>query len=105
MADYIDRKELIEILNRFAPEHYSALVNMLITKMPAADVVSKETHEAVRKALQAFAETDVVQVVRCKDCKHYIAGFCTRDINGRTNMFRMSENDYCSYGERKADNA
>ena len=47
---------------------------------------------------------DVQKTVRCKDCNHYIAGFCTRDINGRTNMFRMSENDYCSYGERKADN-
>lgn len=47
---------------------------------------------------------DVVEVVRCKDCNHYIAGFCARDINGRTNMFRMSENDYCSYGERKTDN-
>lgn len=46
---------------------------------------------------------DVVEVVRCKDCNHYIAGFCTRDINGRTNMFRMSENDYCSYGERKGN--
>lgn len=46
---------------------------------------------------------DVVEVVRCKDCKHYIAGFCTRDINERTNMFRMGEDDFCSYGERKAD--
>ena len=46
---------------------------------------------------------DVVEVVRCKDCNHYIVGFCTRDINGRTNMFRMSENDYCSYGERKGN--
>lgn len=46
---------------------------------------------------------NAVEIVKCKDCNHYIAGFCTRDINGRTNMFRMSENDYCSYGERKAD--
>ena len=43
---------------------------------------------------------NVVEVVRCKDCKHYIAGFCTRDINERTNMFRMGEDDFCSYGER-----
>ena len=44
---------------------------------------------------------DVVEVIRCKDCKHYIANYCTRDIKGRTNMFYMTENDYCSYGERK----
>ena len=34
--DLISRKALIENLNRFAPEHYSALVNDLIVKQPAA---------------------------------------------------------------------
>ena len=46
---------------------------------------------------------DVVEVVRCKDCKHYIASYCTRDIKGRTNMFYMTDNDYCSYGERREE--
>ena len=36
MGDLISRKRLIENLNRFAPEHYSALVNDLIVKQPAA---------------------------------------------------------------------
>lgn len=34
--DLISRKALIENLNRFAPEHYSALVNDLIVKQPTA---------------------------------------------------------------------
>ena len=34
--DLISRKALIEKLNRFAPEHYSALVNDLIVKQPTA---------------------------------------------------------------------
>ena len=34
--DLISRKVLIENLNRFASEHYSYLVNDLITKQPAA---------------------------------------------------------------------
>ena len=34
--DLISRKELIENLNKFAPEHYTALVNELIMKQPAA---------------------------------------------------------------------
>lgn len=46
-------------------------------------------------------KADVVEVVRCKDCKYYIANYCTRDINGRTNMFYMNADDFCSYGERK----
>ena len=36
--DYICRQELIENLNRFAPEHYSVLVNNLIIKQPSAKV-------------------------------------------------------------------
>lgn len=39
MAEYIEREALIEKLNKFAPEQYNALVNMLIEKQPAADVV------------------------------------------------------------------
>lgn len=48
---------------------------------------------------------DVVGVVRCKDCRYYVAQYCTRDIKGRTNMFYMCADDFCSYGERKEENA
>ena len=41
------------------------------------------------------------KVVHCSECKHHVTGYCFRDINGRTNMFRMFDNDFCSYGERK----
>ena len=34
--DLISRKSLIENLNKFAPEHYNALVNNLIAKEPTA---------------------------------------------------------------------
>lgn len=38
MIDYIERNELIKNLKYFAPEHYSGLIDNLITKQPAADV-------------------------------------------------------------------
>ena len=38
---------------------------------------------------------DVVEVVRCKDCKHYL--FCCRTIRTGGNR----PDDFCSYGERK----
>ena len=41
------------------------------------------------------------KVVHCSECKHHVTGYCFQDINGRTNMFRMFDNDFCSYGERK----
>lgn len=39
MSDYINRKSLIENLNRFAPEAYSRAVDLIICKEPAVDAV------------------------------------------------------------------
>lgn len=36
MSDLIDREKLIADLNKFAPEHYTALVNNIITQQPSA---------------------------------------------------------------------
>lgn len=80
MAKYIDRAELISNLKEFANEQLTTLIENLIQKQPTADVV---------------------EVVRCRDCKHYVANYCTRDIRGRTNMFYVSDNDFCSYGKTK----
>lgn len=38
MAEYIDRADLIQNLKKFAPEHYSDLINQLITKQPTVEV-------------------------------------------------------------------
>lgn len=87
MAEYINRAELIENLNKFAPEHYNASINQLITKQPTADVV---------------------EVVRCKDCKrcyekrtkrnNQLMRFCMR-MDG--NEYQVNANDFCSYGTPK----
>lgn len=49
MSRYIDREDLLKNLKQFAPEHLTPLIVMLIEKQPTADVV---------------------EVVRCKDCKY-----------------------------------
>ncbi len=53
---------------------------------------------------------DVVEVVRCKDCKHYKAfdrityGKNTAKACCRGAKRKVNENDYCSYGERREEN-
>ena len=49
-------------------------------------------------------KADFVEVVRCKDCRHYEAdiicegvGYCNEHQKG------MRENNFCSYGERWKD--
>lgn len=53
---------------------------------------------------------DVVEVVRCKDCKYYTESkyfapekMCYRykDNEGNKIGYIKSDNDFCSYGERK----
>lgn len=50
--------------------------------------------------------TDMIEVVRCEDCKHWHeeTGFC--EEHSRFDSFGMdwnmfTEDDFCSYGERK----
>ena len=66
----------------------------------------------VRNALAQTPTAEVVEVVRCKDCKHNPdnGGECDRSIThtGRdyvceVNTYRYIGIDYCSYGERRED--
>ena len=68
----------------------------------------------VEKTIDEQPTADVVEVIRCKDCKHYhqFTSFCEKnsyfyDDNGLScspadspcwTMF--ADNDFCSYGER-----
>lgn len=55
-------------------------------------------HRIVREAPIA----DVVEVVRCKDCKYYEIHKPTITLNCEREgkLVPMMPNDYCSYGER-----
>lgn len=78
-----------------------------------ADYISREAaidavdvgnlHRGIINALQAIISdipsADVVEVVRCKDCKefqanHHWCGFLKTDID---------PDGFCSYGERRSD--
>ena len=63
----------------------------------------------VATALDEAPDADVIEVVRCKDCKHYHR-YTDRHTNepshwGRCTDIHMDidlrENDFCCYGERK----
>ena len=74
-----DREKLLEILD-----------------VPISPHENVDPLEAVADYL---LDNDVVPVVRCKDCKHYVlhALACRHEnFNGIIPM-----NGYCSYGERK----
>lgn len=49
--------------------------------------------------LNKFPAADVVEVVRCRDCKWYQKGEC-RETGG---LMDVKPDDFCSYGERRCE--
>lgn len=86
MSEYINRASLINNLNTFAPEKYDALINDLILKEPAADVVERkkwipvterlpETEDHVLAATQNKKGTyNIVKAYYCHDLGTWAAG-------------------------------
>ena len=86
----------------------------------AAEKIAEKHGIPFGDLVDTFAEipaADVVEVVRCKDCKHYAAmvtdtvsgeletatwGICTKPWFN-SDEYDVHEDDYCSYSERKMD--
>lgn len=80
--EYINRNELLNVISTNVAEKHNERCSQLL--------------EAILLAPTA----DVVEVVRCKDCKCFILNMCGKS-NGLTGADKM---DFCSYGERRTDN-
>jgi len=65
---------------------------------------------SIGNAVVDVPASDVVEVVRCKDCKHWIAGHISDNDTfypPKCALVRdeRSNDDFCSYGERRVDDA
>ena len=79
-------------------------------KMPEYVVVKiMPDKKGTSYSLEVVADTDFVNVVRCKDCK-FLSHFTDGHLECRLlhdlrpvpcTYVRMQENDFCSYGERR----
>ena len=55
-------------------------------------------------------KSKLVEVVRCKDCKHYkthnrsVKWNCKALYCARSAVIRVKPDDFCSYGERRSEN-
>lgn len=86
MTDYIKREDAIEA-----------------ACMGCNDDFSNEPCEPsdcdITRKIMELPSADVVEVVRCKDCKKYNMDDCMM-IHGKKMNRNIFANDYCSYGER-----
>lgn len=93
---YIDVYELNKA--KFHPLPYTH-----ITPTDAdAESYKRGWNDAIDAIVSEAPAADVVEVCRCKDCKHYKTMFCKMDIwHKDITLYRADENDFCSYGVRK----
>ena len=54
-----------------------------------------------RKLMEDAPAVDAVEVVRCKDCKHYWKNVNTPGYAGKCT--HVEDDDFCSHGERRSD--
>lgn len=83
MPEYIEREALIEFVKQNIP-----------------NINGETSIECVERAIRAMPSADVVEVVRCKDCKHLMFSDCYGECR-RNHLGIVRPDDYCSYGKRK----
>ncbi len=100
MARYIDTDKLTNQID----EWLDSVGNALIGK-------GLSYYGELMGCIEDTPTADVVEVVRCKDCKWfgestYVGGrtYTGCKIWGCDDLAPCEENDYCSCGERKCDN-
>lgn len=97
-------KELTEILRLLAKAIEQNTVNTYQEQgSAAADVVFRILEDA-EKRIDSLT-SDVVQVVRCKDCIHRDPEDkkCDCSFQAKGGIFPMDDDDFCSYGERRKE--
>lgn len=94
----VNKKRLIDANEAYAIARDSGCHNDF--SMSLADLTS------LREVLEDCPTVDAVEVVRCKDCKHYERGRCEGNHDICTEeeyWFYVKPDDFCSCGERRAD--
>ena len=105
MAEYIEREKAIELIRLNYCKDCNSYNGVRCRACSFDDAML---------ALEDVPTADVVEVVRCKDCKKaYINSFsaqsglalCRFWTNKANEQMVVRHNDFCSYGERSETNA
>lgn len=99
MAEYIDRDVLCAAIEKHCYDVSGDLPDKSIVKQ-----VYKMAYSHIQDVVRALPAADVVEVVRCKDCKRCV----TRLVMGQQrwyckNWFLVRADFYCADGERRTE--
>lgn len=91
--EFISRNEVINRLQEIANDYENARD---MDSFYVADY-------CLRHIMELSPATDVVEVVRCKECLHRCHNGTCEIAPAPTSVF-VSDTDFCSHGKRKMDN-
>lgn len=107
MESVMDMQEL------YLPIHFKEWV---IDECHTIDAVPRQKYEedmenafshgytdAESKYRKMIADGELVEVVRCRDCKHYVYGKDEAQYYCRQTGIGTEDDFYCAYGERRTD--
>ena len=80
MSDYIKRENAIKAMARGLGIPYTDFIDV------------------AERCMDDIPTADVVEVVRCKDCRWFNKIGCAIEITDKSDA--PADNDYCSFGER-----
>ncbi len=87
MSDYIHKEDLLKELDK-----------------EVEDADDWKTAHEIENVVKYFPTADVVEVVRCKECRHNGSFDTDCPFGWRDERFNLPDDmDFCSYGERKDD--
>lgn len=99
MAEYIEREALLKDIEEERPENWTD---------SEAERQAESDFYKYKGIVEIQPTADVVEVVRCKDCKHSTLTFGTYVCDNIESPWYNDEfdidvgaNDFCSYGEKK----
>lgn len=99
MSRYIDADILLEAIEGLTWYHFNEVLGKMIEG--ANTNVNQPYYKSgdIFKAIDSVPSADVVEVVRCKDCKFNKGK--NKCLNEHSIIDIPKDGDYCSYGERK----
>lgn len=116
MDDYISRRAAIDAVHKSIIDFFDICDDDEESPMTYKDEQLLKLNKAITTQIKAVPSEDVVEVVRCKDCIHYmpydwmfsevrqsqnIADYPQAEIGCEWIDHHVKPDDYCSLGERR----
>ena len=125
MSDLISRADAIDVITKHSdlPFPWWQMICRELQDIPAAPAIrifdakelgikiddpkpipeDKSLMHNLAKEFAEFFDANVIEVVHCKDCKHYKGNWYCEAWNNSPGFPKVEENDFCMMGERRED--